>query len=411
MHMALVFGMNQFISHGFGVFLFASLAPLMREEIAFTNWHIAAIGALSQLAYLAGALLISTFGERIGSARLAMLTATNITVMLFSISVLTDPLLILIALALLSASASISWSTIIEIISRCGPLEKCSTYLSAAASGTAWGCSFNGLLLLFIVPQLGWRAGWQIAAAFGICVIIANWFLLKKLGLIGAVAHQTAAETPVARSSLSLFALMKTVAFEPLARFTCLICFSVCFSTIPFANWMNIYLTELELPSELGGYTWTAIGLSGMLAGLTIGRLADRFGHHFALLLICSLFALGLMTFLFDQKSYALIAGIGYGIMYFPIWGIVSGWLSKVYSSTVTMQISSVCMITAGLGGASGNLIVGWIRESTGTLDAAYWVLTANAIVLVCMALGAFLRRNSAATTIHTETQNTQPMS
>ncbi|WP_315982031.1 hypothetical protein [Aliamphritea spongicola] len=66
MHMAFVFGMNQFISHGFGIFLFASLAPLMREEIAFTNWHIAAIGALSQLAYLGGAMLISTLGNASG---------------------------------------------------------------------------------------------------------------------------------------------------------------------------------------------------------------------------------------------------------------------------------------------------------------------------------------------------------
>ena len=236
MHMAFVFGMNQFISHGFGIFLFASLAPLMREDIAFTNWHIAAIGALSQLAYLGGAMLISTLGERIGSARLAMFTATNITVMLFShFSVLSDPLLILIALALLSASASISWSTIVEVISRCGPIEKCATYLSAAASGTAWCCSFNGLLLLFIVPQLGWRAGWQIAAAFGVCVIIANWLLLRKLGLMGPAkpVQLTSTEQPV-KNSLSIPALLKTVMFEPLARFTCLICF-VCASR-PFRS-------------------------------------------------------------------------------------------------------------------------------------------------------------------------------
>ncbi|WP_271272589.1 MFS transporter [Aliamphritea hakodatensis] len=397
MHMAFVFGMNQFISHGFGIFLFASLAPLMREEIAFTNWHIAAIGALSQLAYLGGAMLISTLGERIGSARLAMFTASNITLMLFAISVLSDPLLILIALALLSASASISWSTIVEVISRCGPIEKCATYLSAAASGTAWCCSFNGLLLLFIVPQLGWRAGWQIAAAFGICVIIANWLLLRKLGLMGAASRQPATGEQPVKNSLSIPALLNTVMFEPLARFTCLICFCVCFSTIPFANWLNIYLAELSLPGDLGGYTWSAIGLSGMVAGLTVGRLADRFGYQLALLLICGIFALGLMAFLYDQSSFALIAGISYGIMYFPIWGIISGWLSKVYSSTVTMQISSVCMITAGLGGASGNMMVGWVRESSGSLDIAYWVLTANAVLLALLAAGAFFRRHTAS--------------
>ena len=103
------------------------------------------------------------------------------------------------------------------------------------------------------------------------------------------------------------------------------------------------------------------------------------------------------MAFLYDQNSFALIAGISYGIMYFPIWGIISGWLSKVYSSTVTMQISSVCMITAGLGGASGNMMVGWVRESSGSLDIAYWVLTANAALLALLAAGAFFRRHTAS--------------
>lgn len=402
--MTIVFAINQFISHGFGIFLFASLAPFMREDIAFSNWHIAAIGASSQLAYLFGALLSSSFGERIGSARMALATAACMTLMFAAVAVLSSPLLILLALTVLAACAAMSWATIVEITSRCGPNEKCSTYLSIAASGTAWGCSFNGLLLLFILPYAGWVIGWQIAAIMAGSVVVVNFLLLKKLCLIGQrqaalqqeKAFQEAAEPSKEKSSLDAKALIKTVIYEPVARFNALVCFAVCFSTIPFVNWLNIYLAELQLPDELGGYTWSVIGLSGMISGVLIGRLADRFSPQFALMLISIVFFLGMLAFWSNPAGFALLAGVSYGVLYFPMWGIVSGWLSRVYSSTVTMQITSVCMVAAGIGGASGNFMVGWVRDYSGSLDGAYAVLMLNALLLALMALAAFVRRRGS---------------
>ena len=87
---------------------------------------------------------------------------------------------------------------------------------------------------------------------------------------MGPTSRQLTSTGQPVKNSLSIPALLKTVMFEPLARFTCLICFCVCFSTIPFANWLNIYLAELGLPADLGGYTWSAIGISGMVPGLPL---------------------------------------------------------------------------------------------------------------------------------------------
>jgi MFS family permease len=74
MRMPTTFGMNQIVSHGFGMFLFAALMPYMRESIDISNWQLATIGALTQLAYLAGAMLLGVLGHRIGTGRLALLT-------------------------------------------------------------------------------------------------------------------------------------------------------------------------------------------------------------------------------------------------------------------------------------------------------------------------------------------------
>ncbi len=381
MKMAVVFGMNQIVSHGFGMFLFAALVPLMRESISLSHWHLAAIGALTQLAYLGGAMLIGLLGHRLGTARLSLMTGTLTTVLLFTMSQLENPLFITLVLTCLAASAAISWGTIVEIISRHARAEQRSTYLSAASSGTAWGYGLNGLMILLVVPVLGWQHSWQIAGGMGMLVVGMTWYLLNNL----KKPLTTTAALP--ESNIPASRLLATICGERTAMFACLICFLVGFTTMPFSNWLNTYLDQLALPAALGGYTWTTVGITGMVAGVVTGWLADRKGHGVALLVIFSGFALGLLAFVYDPARFALVAGFGYGLMYFPMWGILAGWIGQTYSSTATMQISGICMVTFGLGGTLGNLLAGYLRDTTGTLDTVFLTLAAASVLLVMLAL------------------------
>ena len=139
MRMPATLGMNQIVSHGFGMFLFAALMPFMRESIEITPWQLASIGALTQLAYLGGAMLLGLVGHQLGTARLALLTGIVSSSLLFTMSQLHDPMLITLVLTCLAASAAISWGCIVEIVSRCARAELRSTYLSCNSRGTAWG--------------------------------------------------------------------------------------------------------------------------------------------------------------------------------------------------------------------------------------------------------------------------------
>lgn len=384
MRMPTTFGMNQIVSHGFGMFLFAALMPFMRESIEISPWQLATIGALTQVAYLAGAMLLGLLGHRLGTGRLALLTGITTSSLLFTMSQLHDPLLITLTLTCLAASAAISWGCIVEIISRCARAELRSTYLSCASSGTAWGYALNGLLILVVVPLLGWQASWQVAGLFGLLVVALTWHMLRDLKappltpLVGAGPVDTVIPTS------KLFA---TIIGERTALFACLICLLVGFTTMPFSYWLNTYLDELSLPAALGGYTWATVGGTGMVAGFITGKLADRRGHGTALMVIFSGFALGLLAFVFDPGKCALVAGFGYGLMYFPMWGIVAGWVNQHYSSTATMQISGICMVTFGLGGTLGNLLAGYIRETTGSLHDVFFVLTGASLLLVTLAI------------------------
>ncbi len=385
MRMAAIFGLNQVVSHGFDVFLFAALLPLMWESINISNWQLAAIGALTQLSYLAGALLLGLIGHRVGTVRLALATTSLTTALLFLMSQLRDPLHITLALIILAASASISWGTIVEIISRYTSKASCSTSMSCASSGTAWGYGANGLLILLAVPLFGWESSWIIAGVIGVIALMLSWRLLRGLEPM-AITADSSAES----AAIPAMRLLGVILGERTALFACLICFLVGFSAMPFSAWLNVYLDELGLPATLGGYTWTVVGITGMITGLLIGKLADRKGHGTAFTVIFSGFAIGLLAFMFDPARWALLAGFGYGLMYFPMWGVVAGWVSQHYGSTATMQINGVCMVTFGLGGALGNLLAGYLREATGSLSLVYDILTVTALLLV--ALGLFIR-------------------
>lgn len=390
MRMPTTFGMNQIVSHGFGMFLFAALMPFMREAIEISPWQLATIGALTQLAYLGGAMLLGLLGHRLGTDRLILLSGLTSSSLLFAMSQLRDPLLIALVLTCLAASAAISWGCIVEILSRCARPEQRSTYLSCASSGTAWGYAINGLLILLVVPWLGWQMSWQLASLFGVLVVCLTWHLLKSLeSLPKAPAGDLEAGIAARR-------LLATILGERTALFACLICLLVGFTTMPFSYWLNTYLDELNLPAALGGYTWAMVGGTGMLAGLITGKLADRKGHGTALMVIFGGFALGLLAFACDPGKWALVAGFGYGLMYFPMWGIVAGWVNQHYSSTATMQISGVCMVAFGLGGTLGNLLAGHIRETTGSLQSVFFVLSGASLLLVVLAI-VILRGHKAA--------------
>jgi len=304
LRVAAVFGLNQIVSHGFGLFLFAALVPLMRESVAITNWHIAAIGALTQLSYLAGALLLGVIGNKVCSTRLVLTTGSLTTVLLYSMSQLQSPLIITSVLVLLAASASISWGAIVEILGRHAKPERCATHLSFASSGTAWGYGLNGLLILLVVPTLGWQRSWQIAAVFGLIVVLLTWRLLTKLN------RQPSTHTTSVQAMIPVSQLFSTIIRERTALFACVVSFLLGFSTMPFANWLSTYLNEMQLPATLGGYTWTIAGVTGMFAGVITGWIADRTSHATALMIIFSGFALSLMAFVYDPTQFAVLAGL-----------------------------------------------------------------------------------------------------
>jgi len=385
MRIPITFGFNQVISHGFGLFLFTALVPTMHNSVDITSWHLALSGALTQVSYLIGAMLLGVIGPRLDSGRLMLITGSLTTFLLFIMAWLDNTTMMIVVLAIMAGSAAISWGSIVELVTRYGRADRTATNLSIASSGTAWGYCINGLIILLVVPLLGWRSGWVAASVLGFITVYATYRLLKH---VRAQAQDQEIEVTFAMGTGQL---LKTVLRERTAFLACFMLLLVGASSITFSTWLNTYLAELSLPPALGGYTWSIIGLTGMIAGFFVGKLADKKGPSVALFGIFGMFAVGILAFTYRPAQFVMLAGFGYGMMYFPIWGIVSGWVSKQYSSKATMQINGIGMVAFGLGGALGNVLAGIIFDKTGSLSNVYMLICGLSVVLFALAMYIFL--------------------
>ena len=380
MYMAIVFAFNQVVSHGFGLFLFAAVVPFMQQSTEITFWHIGIAGAATQVAYLLGASLLGIIGSAVSMRKVSIATGTLAPIILLFISFLSDPLMIIVALVLLALSASISWGAIVEIVSRHAPDNRRSTYLSSASSGTAWGYGIIGLVIIWLVPILGWEISWRFASVFGLLVLIATILMFKKLGK--ATSNN---EHKVVSVKFSDF--LKGTLIQKRALLACSLFFFIGITTMPFSTWLNSYIAELKLPMEMAGVSWTTVGVTGMFAGVILGGFADKYGNSVAILILFLVFGASQIAFNLDPASMLLMACIGYGVMYFPVWGVVAGWLNETFDSLSTMRISGFCMLTFGVGGATGNVIMGLIKENTASLQLGFSLLSYLSLGMILIAL------------------------
>lgn len=380
MYMAIVFAFNQVVSHGFGLFLFAAVVPFMQQSTEITFWHIGIAGAATQVAYLLGAFLLGIIGSAVSMRKVSIATGTLAPIILLFISFLSDPLMIIVALVLLALSASMSWGAIVEIVSRHAPDNRRSTYLSSASSGTAWGYGIIGLVIIWLVPILGWEISWRFASVFGLLVLIATILMFKKLGK--ATSNN---EHKVVSVKFSDF--LKGTLIQKRALLACTLFFFIGITTMPFSTWLNSYIAELKLPMEMAGVSWTTVGVTGMFAGIILGGFADKYGNSLAILILFLVFGASQIAFNLNPASMLLMACIGYGVMYFPVWGVVAGWLNETFDSLSTMRISGFCMLTFGVGGATGNVIMGLIKENTASLQLGFSLLSYLSLGMILIAI------------------------
>jgi len=118
---------------------------------------------------------------------------------------------------------------------------------------------------------------------------------------------------------------------------------------------------------------WSVMGISGILGGVSIGIISDRFGvkTSFSLVFIMAMVSTVLICFPLNSVSILAMAVL-FGVSQAAVHGLGPAYISKTLSAdSATAAFSSATMVFV-FGAMAGNFLGGWSGGEFGSFTGFY---------------------------------------
>lgn len=384
--LALIFTACNATTHGFSIFLYSALLPQIRQVFELSYSQAAFIAALLQLFYM-GASIVSGIAAAWISPRTMVKLTMALSPALLALSVATPWVLpFALCLALVSACAVSNWNAIAALVGEVIPASHRSRVLGLASSGAAFAICLNGVLIA-LLQGISLRYFWLMCAGLTLIVTLLTFWALAPLA---TGQHIKQSSEPSLRRVLRQW--VNLCLEYPVALHILLLSAFIGGISGPFLNFLSAFASEqLDANAQITGSLWTLIGIGGVVGGLLLGALADRWGALRVMALSISAFGLAMLALLWQPSLNLtwLAAGL-FALFYFPVWGLMAAYLSARLSPVQSLQVVSLSMVGYGLGSATANWLCGWLLQATGQFGLVHgWIVcwvTASLLLLRLMA-------------------------
>ncbi|XCY76897.1 MFS transporter [Pseudomonas sp. CBR-F] len=271
--LALVFTACNATTHGFSVFLYSALLPQIRLAFELSYSQAALIAALLQLFYMGASIASGLAAAWISPRNMVRLTIV-LSPALLALAVATPWVLpFALCLALVSACAVSNWNAISALAQEVIPTTHRSRVLGLASSGSAFALCLNGLLIA-LLQGLSLRQFWLICAGLTLVVTLLTLWALAPIKQPAPRESMAPALNQVLRQWLKLCVA------QPVAMQIVLLSAFIGAISGPFLNFLSAFVSEqLQASASVTGSMWTLIGIGGVIGGLLLGTLADRWGR------------------------------------------------------------------------------------------------------------------------------------
>ncbi|VVO03947.1 MFS transporter [Pseudomonas fluorescens] len=384
--LALIFTACNATTHGFSIFLYSALLPEIRQVFELSYSQAAFIAALLQLFYM-GASIVSGIAAAWISPRNMVRLTMAFSPALLALAVATPWVLpFALCLALVSACAVSNWNAIAALASEVVPASLRSRVLGLASSGAAFAICLNGVLIA-LLHGISLMHFWLICAVLTLIVTLLTFWALAPLVTEPRIKPGS---TPSLRRVLKQW--LNLCQEHPVALHILLLSAFIGGVSGPFLNFLSAFASErLAANAQITGSLWTLIGIGGVVGGLLLGSLADRWGALRVMALSISAFGLAMLVLLWQPSlSLTWLAAGLFALFYFPVWGLMAAYLSARLSPVQSLQVVSLSMVGYGLGSATANWLCGWLLQATGQFALVHgWIacwVTASLLLLGLMA-------------------------
>ncbi|CAN2974405.1 MULTISPECIES: MFS transporter [Pseudomonas] len=384
--LALIFTACNATTHGFSIFLYSALLPQIRQVFELSYSQAAFVAALLQLFYM-GASIVSGIAAAWISPRNMVKLTMALSPALLALAVATPWVLpFALCLALVSACAVSNWNAIAALVGEVIPASHRSRVLGLASSGAAFAICLNGVLIA-LLQGISLRYFWLMCAGLTLIVTLLTFWALAPLA---TGQHIKQSSAPSLRRVLRQW--VDLCLEYPVALHILLLSAFIGGISGPFLNFLSAFASErLGANAQITGSLWTLIGIGGVVGGLLLGALADRWGALRVMALSISAFGLAMLALLWQPSLNLtwLAAGL-FALFYFPVWGLMAAYLSARLSPVQSLQVVSLSMVGYGLGSATANWLCGWLLQATGQFGLVHgWIVcwvTASLLLLRLMA-------------------------
>ncbi len=256
-------------------------------------------------------------------------------------------------------------------------VEKRGTALGIAVAGSGIGVLALTPFSQFLISKFDWRTSYLIIA--GIIFIIG--FPISRLmrgdpsekGLLpygmreveGEVKYNNSPSTTI---DFTFRQAIRTTAFWLLFALYALLGFTLQMVMVH----LKAYATDVGITPMVAATVIGVIGGTSMLGRITMGRVSDKIGRKASFFIACILMAV-MMLWLLEAREpwqfylFSAIFGFGYGawVPLFP--AIAADWFGTKFHGVIFGTMT----LAAGIGGAIGPLLAGYIFDTTGSYNTA----------------------------------------
>lgn len=366
--------LTAFISaaYGMGIYLFGTLAPAMRDDLGLTQEMVGRISGICQAGTILASLAVGSVWGRIG-ARETMIGAQAIIALGMVVAAFsTGPVMIGSAVAVLGMMAASSWIALVPLVQAVIPSHRRGIVLGLASSGLAYGVFLVGVVAPFLITHFGWRSVWLAAGLYAFLLVVLGLVVFRGLPKIArsapaASAAQAAPGTPNAGTVFTLGGIVMIA-----------INFFAGIAFHPFQTFLTLYFRDAQDWSTAEATAlWSAIGLGGMIGGVLIGWIADRFGARFGVALCYGLLTIATATvWLWPEAWPATIALMLFGMGYNAVWGLFAAWIAEHFTAGPAGRLMGLTLVASGIGATMGNYSAGLITSAAGGYARLYMLVT-----------------------------------
>jgi len=362
------------ITFAFGRYIFAVITPDIVKDLNFNYEFVGRINAFHQCSYLLFSLLGGVVSTIIGARLLISSSVILSAVSMISLYFVHNQWLLLAIVALQGIFAATSWVPMVEMVARSIKEEHRGKVLGIISSGTAYGLILNGALIPYILTHYNWQTVWLVFGMLSLIIGLFGIYVIYTTLDASLTQNNDSAKPKIRKESTGTFSrdsfLKNYSQYVPLIMLATLSGFYL----IPFQTYIVPFMVEdLGLGHEIAGISWGLFGILGVISGLVIGFLADKFSAKKAMIITYGISAVAIfILILFHNTAFVLLSCGIFGLAFNGIFGLHATYVSRILPPEETARLFGFLNLAIGFGSMIGNYVGGYIKNVSGSFTNAY---------------------------------------